>query len=114
MRTFFEEGDLLVAEVQSFFSDGAMSLHTRSLKYGKVRTPSIRFAMSLMGLFYCALLHEAPKWRSCNDLTIAHSSSEIALHITPLWRRRNSWTEWISLGDERDQGERTGGRRGVR
>lgn len=37
MRTFFEEGDLLVAEVQAFFADGAMSLHTRSLKYGKVR-----------------------------------------------------------------------------
>jgi exosome complex RNA-binding protein Rrp4 len=36
MRNFFEEGDLLVAEVQAFFSDGAMSLHTRSLKYGKV------------------------------------------------------------------------------
>ena len=27
---------LLVAEVQAFFADGAMSLHTRSLKYGKV------------------------------------------------------------------------------
>jgi exosome complex component RRP4 len=37
MRTFFEEGDLLVAEVQAFFADGAMSLHTRSLKYGKVQ-----------------------------------------------------------------------------
>lgn len=37
MRNFFEEGDLLVAEVQAFFSDGAMSLHTRSLKYGKLR-----------------------------------------------------------------------------
>ena len=36
MRGFFEEGDLLVAEVQAFFSDGAMSLHTRSLRYGKV------------------------------------------------------------------------------
>lgn len=36
MRTFFEEGDLLVAEVQAFFADGAMSLHTRSLRYGKV------------------------------------------------------------------------------
>ena len=35
MRTFFEEGDLLVAEVQAFFGDGSMSLHTRSLKYGK-------------------------------------------------------------------------------
>ncbi|KAJ3536252.1 hypothetical protein NM688_g6864 [Phlebia brevispora] len=37
MRTFFEEGDLLVAEVQAFFADGAMSLHTRSLRYGKLR-----------------------------------------------------------------------------
>jgi len=36
MRQFFEEGDLLVAEVQAFFADGAMSLHTRSLTYGKV------------------------------------------------------------------------------
>ncbi|KAG5438221.1 hypothetical protein PCANB_003072 [Pneumocystis canis] len=37
MRTFFSEGDLLVAEVQTFFSDGSVSLHTRSLKYGKLR-----------------------------------------------------------------------------
>ena len=36
MRQFFEEGDLLVAEAQAFFADGAMSLHTRSLTYGKV------------------------------------------------------------------------------
>lgn len=28
---------LLVAEVQALMGDGAMSLHTRSLKYGKVR-----------------------------------------------------------------------------
>jgi exosome complex component RRP4 len=37
MRTFFEESDLLVAEVQSLFSDGSISLHTRSLRYGKLR-----------------------------------------------------------------------------
>ena len=37
MRTFFSEGDLLVAEVQSIYQDGAASLHTRSLKYGKLR-----------------------------------------------------------------------------
>ncbi|KAJ3571036.1 hypothetical protein NP233_g4018 [Leucocoprinus birnbaumii] len=38
MRNFFEEGDLLVAEVQAFFiTDGSMSLHTRSLRYGKLR-----------------------------------------------------------------------------
>src|SRR5260221_12160279 len=38
MRTFFEEGDLLVAEVQAFMPDGQISLHTRSLRYGKVST----------------------------------------------------------------------------
>ncbi|RAH43331.1 exosome non-catalytic core subunit RRP4 [Aspergillus brunneoviolaceus CBS 621.78] len=37
IRTFFSEGDLVVAEVQSVHSDGGASLHTRSLKYGKLR-----------------------------------------------------------------------------
>ena len=40
MRNFFMEGDLVVAEVQSFFMDGAYSIHTRSLKYGKLRNGS--------------------------------------------------------------------------
>jgi len=40
MRNFFMEGDLVVAEVQSFFTDGAYSIHTRSLKYGKLRNGS--------------------------------------------------------------------------
>ncbi|KAJ2907812.1 Exosome complex component rrp4, partial [Coemansia aciculifera] len=31
MRTFFAEGDLVFAEVQSYFADGALSLHTRSI-----------------------------------------------------------------------------------
>ena len=37
IRTFFSEGDLLVAEVQAVHQDGSASLHTRSLKYGKLR-----------------------------------------------------------------------------
>jgi len=37
IRSFFAEGDLLVAEVQQLFSDGSAVLHTRSLKYGKLR-----------------------------------------------------------------------------
>ncbi|SCW02693.1 LAFE_0F12200g1_1 [Lachancea fermentati] len=37
MRNFLKEGDLLNAEVQSLFQDGSASLHTRSLKYGKLR-----------------------------------------------------------------------------
>lgn len=37
MRSFLKDGDLLNAEVQSLFQDGSASLHTRSLKYGKLR-----------------------------------------------------------------------------
>ncbi|AGO09957.1 AaceriAAL034Cp [[Ashbya] aceris (nom. inval.)] len=37
MRSFLKEGDLLNAEVQSLFQDGSSALHTRSLKYGKLR-----------------------------------------------------------------------------
>ncbi|XP_034841503.1 exosome complex component RRP4 [Maniola hyperantus] len=36
MRMHLKEGDLISAEVQSVFTDGSLSLHTRSLKYGKL------------------------------------------------------------------------------
>lgn len=36
MRRYLQEGDIISAEVQSLFSDGSLSLHTRSLKYGKL------------------------------------------------------------------------------
>ncbi|XP_014661622.1 PREDICTED: exosome complex component RRP4-like [Priapulus caudatus] len=36
MRQYLSEGDLISAEVQAVFHDGALSLHTRSLKYGKL------------------------------------------------------------------------------
>ncbi|KAJ1921350.1 Exosome complex component rrp4 [Mycoemilia scoparia] len=41
MRTFFSEGDLVFAEVQNYFNDGALSLHTRSIQYGKLRNGTI-------------------------------------------------------------------------
>jgi len=36
MRDYLAEGDLISAEVQSLYADGSLSLHTRSLKYGKL------------------------------------------------------------------------------
>jgi exosome complex component RRP4 len=36
MRTFFIENDLISAEIQEVRYDGTLSLHTRSLKYGKL------------------------------------------------------------------------------
>ena len=37
IRSFFGEGEILVAEVQQLYHDGSATLHTRSLKYGKLR-----------------------------------------------------------------------------
>ncbi|KAK9824034.1 hypothetical protein WJX72_007172 [[Myrmecia] bisecta] len=37
MRSVFQEGDLISTEVQSFFADGSVALHTRSTKYGKLK-----------------------------------------------------------------------------
>lgn len=37
MRNYFAEGDVLVCEVQAFFGDGSVSLHTRSLRAGKLK-----------------------------------------------------------------------------
>jgi hypothetical protein len=36
MREFLAEGDVVCAEVQQIFQDGALGVHTRSLKYGKL------------------------------------------------------------------------------
>lgn len=41
MRQYLSEGDLISAEVQSVYSDGSLSLHTRSLKYGKLSQGSL-------------------------------------------------------------------------
>jgi exosome complex component RRP4 len=36
MRSYFTEDDLVVAEVQKIYEDGALHLHTKSKKYGKL------------------------------------------------------------------------------
>ena len=36
MRRYISEGDLNSAEVQNIYNDGSLSLHTRSLRYGKL------------------------------------------------------------------------------
>ncbi|KAJ3064434.1 Exosome complex component RRP4 [Podochytrium sp. JEL0797] len=41
MRQLLAEGDMISAEIQAFFGDGSVSLHTRSLKYGKLRSGSL-------------------------------------------------------------------------
>ncbi|KAI5289188.1 exosome non-catalytic core subunit rrp4 [Ascosphaera aggregata] len=48
IRNYFNEGDLVVAEVQTVHQDGAATLHTRSLRYGKLRN-GVFLAVSGMG-----------------------------------------------------------------
>ena len=36
LSVMLEEEDLISADVQNIFNDGSLSLHTRSLKYGKL------------------------------------------------------------------------------
>ncbi|XP_034048720.1 exosome complex component RRP4 [Thalassophryne amazonica] len=49
MREYLQEGDLISAEVQSVFSDGALSLHIRNLKYGKLgQGVLVQFSPSLI------------------------------------------------------------------
>jgi exosome complex RNA-binding protein Rrp4 len=79
MRGFFEEGDLLVAEVQAFFSDGAMSLHTRSLKYGKVREiHSLVFATQIESLI-------ATKRTASDGSTHSSPTAEIPFPDIAMW-----------------------------
>lgn len=82
MRNFFEEGDLLVAEVQAFFSDGAMSLHTRSLKYGKVRRPRLNHIEIVFDSRRLVLVTQRPAGYHPSDLSQA---TQVALHHAALW-----------------------------
>lgn len=41
MRLYFAEGDLLSCEVQQIHADGVLALHTRSLRYGRLRRGSL-------------------------------------------------------------------------
>ena len=105
MRTFFEEGDLLVAEVQGISADGSMQLHTRTLKFGKVwflmvsdDTLSDPFAAAKR-----TASHRSPNTRSSVKIPVLRSA---------LWRRHYTWSERLHLGKQTRKG--AGARRGGR
>ena len=95
MRQFFEEGDLLVAEVQAFFADGAMSLHTRSLKYGKV---SASFYVSLSG---SSSQHILAQKRAAGDCaTNLSPKAKVTFLLITMRCGPYSWLEWLYLGQQ--------------
>ncbi|KAL7421528.1 Exosome complex component rrp4 [Cryptotrichosporon argae] len=90
MREFLAEGDLLVAEVQSFFGDGATSLHTRSLRYGKLRNGLlVTVAPRLVRRLKSHFIHVPPP---CGP-----SGVDVVLGL-------NGWV-WVSLGTGEAQRE---------
>ena len=100
MRNFFEEGDLFVAEVQSLFADGAPSLHTRSLKFGKVM-----FFFGVRISFLCADLKSqlsslATKWSAGGGSRYTHSTPQVTLLLHAMRRRRYPWYERIRMGKQ--------------
>ena len=48
MKTLFKENDLISAEIQNISSDGVVSLHTRSLKYGKLENGQLIVVPSIL------------------------------------------------------------------
>jgi len=80
MRKYLQEGDLISAEVQNIYSDGSLSLHTRSLKYGKLGQGClIRVSPSLVKRRKTHF-HQLPVGASCilgnNGLIWLHPSRE--------------------------------------
>ena len=57
---FIDKSDLLSAEVQAFYGDGAASLHTRNIKYGKVS--------------YIDISYETDHWWLCLPLSLKDQS----------------------------------------
>lgn len=66
MRKLYAEGDLISAEIHQFFQDGAMSVHTRSRKYGKLED---------------GMLIEVPSYLVPKMKQHFHALGELGLHL---------------------------------
>ena len=107
MRQFFEEGDLLVAEAQAFFADGAMSLHTRSLTYGKVPGPMLCYGVEDSDR------HPASERATHLCTPNPYQTAKVALRLPTLRRRPHLGVERIHMGQQTYRSEPTTGRRRV-
>lgn len=86
---------VLQAEVQAFFSDGGISIHTRNLKYAKVwslycRSGDLPLRMSLV----------AAKWIAGPGEFEFDSAQPVPFLDTPLRRQRDPRAQWIRMGEQ--------------
>lgn len=96
MRTYFQEGDLLVAEVQQIGSqDGAATLHTRSLKYGKLRN-GLFLAVSGTGGGYGGVVRSR---RQVWTIHTAHGGGEVSVVLGVngyIWLAKQTETDFTA------------------
>lgn len=80
MRRYLQEGDLISAEVQNIYNDGSLSLHTRSLKYGKLGQGCLLRVSPSLVKRRKTHFHQLPMGASCilgnNGLVWLHPSRE--------------------------------------
>jgi hypothetical protein len=96
MRKYLQEGDLISAEVMNVFQDGALSLHTRSLKYGKVKVFQYLFIILCFYARFCFILAFS---RSCGkSVPFSHHETKESLPQPTLWCFGNFGKQWFCLG----------------
>ncbi|KAL2100428.1 hypothetical protein ACEWY4_004822 [Coilia grayii] len=100
MRDYLQEGDLISAEVQAVFSDGALSLHTRSLKYGKLGQGVLVQVSPSLVKRQKTHFHNLP----CGASIILGNNGYIWLHPTPMQQDEEAGgyytsTEPVALSD---------------
>ncbi|KAK6465661.1 hypothetical protein DFJ63DRAFT_27555 [Scheffersomyces coipomensis] len=118
MRNFLKEGDLLNAEVQTIFNNGIASLHTRSLKYGKLRNgmflkvpssliiKSKNHAFDLPGNISCVLGVNGYIWLYKTNLNNQNNNTtNINIHnngASPAITRLEEESSWEIYSDKND------------
>ncbi|KAK6203626.1 uncharacterized protein RJT21DRAFT_135005 [Scheffersomyces amazonensis] len=117
MRNFLKEGDLLNAEVQTIFNNGIASLHTRSLKYGKLRNgiflkvpssliiKSKNHAFDLTGNISCVLGVNGYIWlykTNVNNPTSNNNNNNSNNSNNPSITRLEEESSWEIYSDKND------------
>jgi exosome complex component RRP4 len=91
MRSLFTENDLISAEIQNIGSDGTISLHTRSLKYGKLENGQLTMAPA-------TLIKRLPQ----HYLSLPFGIDVIIGRNGNIWITRSAPSEWTASHDVTD------------
>ena len=76
ISVMLEEGDRISTDVQNIFNDGSLSLHTRSLKYGK---RGARAGEEWNGMWDTSLIYEASRKYGVTELLIQDCLKDVAI-----------------------------------